>query len=89
MSVVTMSSSLSFFSLISGLLIEANEGLHQALEASKDASTQFVIPKIEMDIKCFVIEDDGIKVVASNVEAKNRFGEKAESTLKIIYKLKP
>jgi hypothetical protein len=85
-----MTSSLSFFSFISGLLSEANDGLHSALEASKDEEVSFVIPKIEMDIKCFVINDDGLKIVSSNAEALNYYGgSKGESTLKLTFKLKP
>ena len=84
-----MTSSLSFFSLISGLLSEANTGLNQALDASKDQPVQFVIPKIEMDVKCFVINDGGVKIVSSNAEALNYYGGKGESTLKLTFKLKP
>ncbi len=84
-----MSTSLSFFSLISGLLNEANDGLHQALDASKDQPVQFVIPKMEMDIKCFVVNDDGLKIIPSNAEALNYFGSKEESALKLTFKLKP
>jgi hypothetical protein len=82
--------SLSFFSLISGLITEANNGLQAALEASKDEEAQFIIPKIEMDIKCFVINDDAIKIVSSNAESINYYGgSKGESSLKLTFKLKP
>ena len=84
-----MISSLSFFSFISGLLNEANDGLHQASEASKDQPSQFVIPKIEMDINCFVINDDGLKLVSSDAEALNYYDSKGKSVLKLTFKLKP
>jgi hypothetical protein len=84
-----MTSSLSFFSFISGLLSEANDGLNQALEVSKDQPVQFVIPKMEMDLKCFIINDDSLKVISSNAEALNYFGSKEESTIKLTFKLKP
>jgi hypothetical protein len=84
-----MTSSLSFFSLISGLLSEANDGLYQALEASSDQPHQFIIPKMEMDIKCFIFNHGGLKIVSSNAEALNYYGSKEESTLKLTFKLKP
>jgi hypothetical protein len=83
-----MTPSFSFFSLFSGLLNEANIGLEQALELSKDQSSQFVIPKIEMDIKCFVLKEDGLKIVSSNAEALNYYGNNGESTVKLTFKLK-
>jgi hypothetical protein len=84
-----MTSSLSFFSLISGLISEANVGLLQALDASKDQSAQFTVPKIEMDIKGFIVSANGIRIAPSNAQELNYYGGKAESTLKLTFKLKP
>ncbi|MCW4025637.1 MAG: hypothetical protein NWF01_11500 [Candidatus Bathyarchaeota archaeon] len=84
-----MTTFLSFFSLISGVISEANVGLNQALDASKDQPSQFVIPQIEMDIKCFVIKDSELKIVSSDAQTLNYFGKKGESTIKLTFKLKP
>jgi hypothetical protein len=81
--------SLSFFSLISGLIGEANQGLHEALDTTSDQPVQFVIPKIEMDIKCFIISDSGVKVVPSNAESQTYYGKDQESLLRLTFKLKP
>jgi hypothetical protein len=83
------SSSLSFFSLISSLISEADNGLFQALDATKDQNAQFTVQKIEMDIKGFVISDNGLKIVSSNAEEVNYYGNKAESVLKLTFKLDP
>jgi hypothetical protein len=80
---------LSFFSLISGVLNEANIGLEQGLEISKDQPAQFIIPKIEMDIKCFVLKEGELKIIPSDAEALNYHGSKGESTVKLTFKLKP
>jgi hypothetical protein len=82
-----MTSSLSFFSFISGMLSEANEGLHQALEASKDQPVQFIIPKMEMQIKCIVLSDNGLKLIPSDAQELNYYGGKGESELKLTFKL--
>jgi hypothetical protein len=82
-----MTSTPTLFSLISGLLSEANDGLNQALEATQDQPAQFVIPQIELHIKCLVLNDGGIKVVPSNAEELNYYGDKVESELKLTFKL--
>jgi hypothetical protein len=82
-----MTSTPTLFSLISSLLSEANDGLNQALDASKDQPAQFVIPQIELHIKCLVIHDGGIKVMPSNAEELNCYGANAESELKLTFKL--
>ncbi len=84
-----MTPSLSFFSFISQLLSEANDGLEQALDASQDQLVLFTIPRIEMQLKCLVIEDGGIKIVPSNAQGLNYYGEKGESELNLTFKLKP
>ena len=84
-----MNTSLSFFSLLSGLISEANDGLFQALDASQDQPVQFTVPKIEMDIKGFVVNDNGLKIVPSNAEELNYYRSKAESTIKLTFKLNP
>lgn len=80
---------LSFFSFISGLLSEANDGLHQALDASQDQPVQFTIPKIEMQFKGTVLYDDGLQLVPSTAEGLSLYGDKGESELKLTFKLKP
>ncbi|HSV50148.1 MAG TPA: hypothetical protein VLH35_07505 [Candidatus Acidoferrales bacterium] len=82
-----MTSNPTLFSFISSLLSEANDGLHQAMDASQDQPVQFVIPKIEMQLKCLVLEDDGLKIVPSNAEEQNYYGGKGESEIKLILKL--
>jgi hypothetical protein len=81
------SPSLTLFSLVSSLLSEANSGLNQALDASQDQPILFVIPKIDMQLKCLVLYDRGLEVVPSNVEEQNYFGRLAESELKLTFKL--
>jgi hypothetical protein len=70
-------------------MAQANSGLHEALCASSDQSSQFIIPQIEMDLKCFVIKDEDLQIVPSDVQALNYFGKKGESTIKLTFKLKP
>lgn len=77
----------TLFSFISSLLSEANDGLNQALAASQDQPVKFVTPKIEFQVKCLVLNDDGIKVVPSNAEELNYYGANAESELKLTFKL--
>ena len=77
----------TLFSLISSLLSEANEGLNQAIDASQDQPVQFVIPKMEIQLKCLVLNDGGLKVVPSNAEELNYYGDKAESELKLTFTL--
>lgn len=84
-----MATFFSFFSLISGLISEANNGLYQALEASKDQPSQFVIPKIEIDIKSYIINDEGLKLMPSDAQTLNYYGSKGESTVKLTFRLKP
>jgi hypothetical protein len=84
-----MSSSLSFFSFISELISEANDGLHQAMEASQDQPVIFTIPQIDMQIKCIILNDGKLKIVPSNAEARNYYGAQGESELQLTFKLKP
>lgn len=73
--------------MISSLIGEANSGLQQASEASRDQPAQFVIPKIEMQLKCIVLEDSGLKVIPINATEQNYYGAKGESELEIVLKL--
>ena len=82
-----MTSYPTLFSLISGLLSEVNDGLGQALDASQDQLVQFVIPKMEIQLKCLVFNDGGLKVVTSNAEELYYYGYKAENELKLTFKL--
>jgi hypothetical protein len=77
----------TLFSLLSSLLNEANTGLNQAMDASRDQPVQFVIPKIEMQLKCLVLQDGGLKIVPSNAQEQNYYGDKGESELKLTFKL--
>jgi hypothetical protein len=83
---MTSTTSPTLFSLISSLISEANSGLQQAMDASHDQPAQFVIPKIEMQLKCIVLEDNGLKVIPINVAEQNYYGAKGESELKIVLK---
>jgi hypothetical protein len=82
-----MTSPPTLFSLLSSLLEEANDGLYQAMDASQDQPVQFIIPKIEMQLKCLVLQDGGLKIVPSNAKDHNYYGGKGESELKIVFKL--
>jgi hypothetical protein len=82
-----MISNLTLFSFISSLLSEANDGLHQAMDSSQDQPVQFVIPKIEMQLKCLVLENNGLKIVPSNAEEQNYYGSQGESEIKLVLKL--
>ncbi len=84
-----MSSSLTFFSLLSSFITQANDGLHQAMQASKDQSCVFVIPQIDVQLQCLVVNDDGIGVVPLNASEKNYYGDRGESQLQVTLKLKP
>jgi hypothetical protein len=84
-----MSSPLTFFSLLSGFIIQVNDGLNQAMDASKDQSCVFVIPQIDVQLQCLVVADDGIGVVPLNASEKNYYGDRGESQLKVTLKLKP
>jgi hypothetical protein len=82
-----MTSNPTLFSLISGMLSEANDGLNQAQDASQDQPVQFVIPKIELQLKCLVLHDGGVKIAPSNPEEQNYYCINAESELKLTFKL--
>lgn len=68
------------------MISEVNDGLQQATETSRDQPAQFVIPKIEMQLKCIVLEDNGLKVIPINAVEQNYYGAKGESELKIVLK---
>ncbi len=77
----------TLFSFISSLIDEANNGLNQAIDISQDQPVQFVIPKIELQLKCLVLHDNGLKIAPSNAEEQNQYNEKGESELKLTLKL--
>ena len=52
-----------------------------------DQPVQFVIPKMDLELKCLVLNDGGIKIVPSNAEELNYYGANAESELKLTFKL--
>jgi hypothetical protein len=83
---MTSTYSPTLFSLISSLISEANSGLQQAMDASHDQPAQFVIPKMEMQLKCVVLEDNGLKVSPIDITEQNYYGAKGESELKIVLK---
>jgi hypothetical protein len=84
-----MSSSLSFFSIISELISEANDGLHQAIEASKDQHVTFVVPQVEVQLHCTVVGNEAVGIILSNASQQNYYGNKGDSQLKLMFKLKP
>jgi hypothetical protein len=84
-----MTSSFTFFSVISELLCEANDGLDQALVASRDQPVAFTIPQIEIQLKCTVIYNESLKMIPSNASESNLYGDGGESELKLTFKLVP
>ncbi len=83
-----MTAYLSFFSLIAGLIQEANTGLEQATEASKDQDSQFTVPKIEAEIKGTVVYDSDLSFVSSEPTSRNLYGLRNESRIKLTLKQK-
>jgi len=84
-----MPSSLTFFSFISEFISEANDGLHQAIEASKDQPVIFVAPQIEIWLQCTVVGNEAVEIIPSNATESNYYGDRGESQLKLTFKLKP
>jgi hypothetical protein len=84
-----MTPTLTFFSFISELLGEANEGQYQATEASKDQPVGFVIPKIEMELKCVILGNQSLEIVPSNASESNYYGDKGTNQINLTFKLKP
>ena len=84
-----MTSPFTFFSVISQLLSQGNDGLDQATQLSIDQPVAFTIPQIEIQLKCTIISDEGLKIIPSNATESNYYGEKGESALKLIFKLAP
>ncbi|MCW4010308.1 MAG: hypothetical protein NWF05_06775 [Candidatus Bathyarchaeota archaeon] len=84
-----MTSPFTFFSIISEFLYEANEGLDQATQASKDQPVAFTIPQIEIELNGKVIRDEELEMVPSNAFESNYYGDKGESKLKLTFKLVP
>lgn len=80
---------ITLFSLISGLIQQANDGLYQALEASSGEDPVFVSPQIEVKIRCFVTQDGTIKISPSNGLASNYYGVNGDSLLSLKLKLQP
>jgi hypothetical protein len=84
-----MSSSLSFFSIISELISETNDGLHQAIEASKDQPVTFVAPQVEIQLQCTIVGNEAVGIIPSDASQQNYYGNKGDSQLKLTFKLKP
>jgi hypothetical protein len=84
-----MAPTLTLFSLLSELINEANDGLHQAMEASKNELTAFTIPQIDMELKCTVLENEGLRFVPANAGQANYYGDAGDSQIKLSLKLKP
>jgi hypothetical protein len=84
-----MAPTITFFSLLSELLSEANDGLHEAMDASRDQPVAFVIPKIEMQLKCTILGGDGLGIVPSNATESNYYNDSGLSTINLTFKLKP
>ncbi len=70
------------------MISEANTGLAQAVAASSDQSSQFIIPKIELTLKGRVVSDPDVGFASSDTQSLNYFGLKDESQIKLTLKLK-
>lgn len=81
-----MTTYLSFFSLISGLINEANIGTEQAAAASEGQLTQFTIPKIELTLKGRVVNDPNPQFAPSDPQSSSLYGLKGESQIKLTLK---
>jgi hypothetical protein len=84
-----MHTTLTFFSLISELISEANCGLQQAIETSKDQPVIFVAPQVDISLQFTVVENEGIEIIPSNAFESNYYSDSGESQLKLTFKLKP
>jgi hypothetical protein len=84
-----MSVSVTFFSLISQLLDQANAGLSEAMEAASGEELMFVAPKIEIQLRCVVLDDAGLKIVPSNGTLSNQYGVEGDSIVSLVFRLKP
>jgi hypothetical protein len=84
-----MTSSFTFFSVISSLLSQANDGLDQATKASEDQPVAFTIPQVEIQLKCTILSNKTLEIVPSNAAESNYYGDNGESELKLTFKLVP
>jgi hypothetical protein len=84
-----MTSPFTFFSVISQLISQANDGLAQATKASQDQPETFTIPQIEIQLKCTVISNDELEIIPSNASEANYYGDRGESELKLTFKQVP
>jgi len=84
-----MSISVTFFSLISQILDQANMGLCEAMEAASDEEQIFIAPKIEVELRCVVLDNGGLKVVPSNGTLSNQYGVEGDSIVSLVFRLKP
>jgi hypothetical protein len=84
-----MSVSVTFFSLISELIDQSNQGIAQAVEASSDQPLMFIAPKIEIQLRCLITNnEDSIEVTPSNGAASNYYGVTGDSLVSLVFKLK-
>jgi len=81
-----MTTFLSFFSLISGLISEANNGYEQATNQTKNMPSQYTIPKIELTLKGRVVNDPNPLFAISDTQSSNLYGLKDESQIKLTLK---
>ncbi len=84
-----MSSPFTLFFLISGLIDQANNGVHEAIDASADQYSAFIATQIELELKCFITHNNSIEVIPSNGEVSNYYGISGDSTFRLQLKLKP
>jgi hypothetical protein len=84
-----MQSSITFFSLVSGLLDSANVGINEAINLSEKQPTIFVAPKIDIQLKCTINKNDLLEVTPSNGIVTNLYGNLGESLLNLQFKIKP
>ncbi len=84
-----MLSSITFFSLLSGLLETVNQGTNEAIRLAADQPVIFVAPQIDIQLKCGITKNKSLEITPSNGTVSNLYGISGESLLNIQFKLKP
>lgn len=75
---------------VSQLLEQANQGLHEAIDTASGESSMFIAPKIEIQLKCVVIDNNSVlEVMPFNGKISNEYGVNGDSTVCLEFKLKP
>jgi len=84
-----MTFSVPLSDLLIELLSEANEGLNEAIEASRDQPVIFVAPQIDIQLRCSVIGGRPVEIVPSNASMSNLYRAADDGILNIQLKLTP